>query len=164
MKDCTFYVKDFCYTKDTAVSFVPPIQRRKLSTLDKLALASMEKVFTPEIEEIVFASKYGEIDRLNSIISQYQEFGEVSPAQFSGSVHNYTAGFFCILKKLNIPYYAVSAGDDTLRNGLIKAVISTAGNVLFTYADNFAISCIISKTGGEKYAINEFIDFIEAQK
>jgi len=163
MKKCTFFVENFCFIKEADVSFIPPLTRRKLSLLDKLALTAMNKSFSPKTEEIVFASKNGEIDRLNDLISQYQEYNEVSPAQFSGSVHNYPAGFFCQHKKLNIPYYALSAGDDSLKNGIIKSIISDRENVLFIYADDYAISCIISKTKGKQYSLENFLKFIEGQ-
>ena len=173
MKTQVFYLKKYFYTKSECdISFIPPLLRRKLSAVDKTALASMNKVFSEDVEEIIFASQFGEIDRLNTIINQYREFDEVSPAQFSGSVHNYPAGFFCLLKKLNIPYYALSAGAETFRNGVIKAVLSKHNNVLFTYAENaVSISCIISKDNqGQRMTLDditnsaEFIKLLEAGK
>lgn len=151
MNKHSFYIKDFYYIKDESnidLSFLPSLMRRKLSMLDKFALASMNKIYTTEVEEIVFASRIGEIDRLNKIIDQYQEFDEVSPAQFSASVHNYPVGLFCLYNKINIPYYAVSAGDETFKSGLIKSVLSEKNNVMFTFADDFAFCCLISKTEG----------------
>ena len=168
MKTTSFYIKNYCYLAegDTPdLSFVPTIQRRKLSPLDKIALGTMSKVFTPEVEEIVFASKIGEFDRLKTIIEEYQEFGEVSPAKFSASVHNYPAGFFCLINKLNIPYFALAAGEESFKNGLIKAIISDKKNVLFTHADKTAFSCIVSKTEGTKFELNEIDEnFIELLK
>lgn len=111
-----FYIKDFCYIKSAEeidVSSIPPLVRRKLSPIDKAALSTMIKVFDNNVEEIVFSSQYGEHTRLDTLITQYKEAGEVSPAQFSGSVHNYPAGFFTLINKLNIPYYALSAGENS---------------------------------------------------
>ena len=99
------FIKDFYYTKsdnDIDVSEISPIMRRKLSRLDKHALTTMFKVYSKDAEEIVYASQDGESDRLNTIISQYTGMNEVSPAQFSASVHNYPAGFFTLFKKLNV--------------------------------------------------------------
>lgn len=142
------FIKDFYYTKsdnDIDVSEISPIMRRKLSRLDKHALTTMFKVYSKDAEEIVYASQDGESDRLNTIISQYTGMNEVSPAQFSASVHNYPAGFFTLFKKLNIPYCAVSAGKNSLTAGLIKAAISNYDNVLFTYADRLSVSCMVTK-------------------
>ena len=69
MKKLSFYIKDFCIAKEADVAFIPPLVRRKLSTIDKFALTAFEKVYTPEVEEIVFASEFGEVERLNIIIS-----------------------------------------------------------------------------------------------
>lgn len=149
MKKLSFYIKDFCIAKEADVAFIPPLVRRKLSTIDKFALTAFEKVYTPEVEEIVFASEFGEVERLNKIIEQYQTMNEVSPAQFSGSVHNYPAGFFTLLKKINIPYYALSSGENTISTGLIKSIITPRGNILFCFADDIGISCIVSKTEGK---------------
>ena len=127
------------------------------------------------IEEIVFASRYGEFARLKTIIEQYSEIGEVSPAQFSGSVHNYLAGFFTLEKKSNIPYYATASAENTLSAGLIKSVLSFRNNILFCYADEYGVACIISKdAGGIKCAMTSggndnadeagsFIDFLEGK-
>ena len=164
MKNQRFYVKDFCYIKsenEIDVSFIPPIQRRKLSKLDKMTLTVMSKIYSDEIDEIIFSSKDGESDRLNTIISEYKEFGEVSPTQFSASVHNYPVGFFTLIKKLNIPYYALSAGEETFYAGLVKSIISEK-NVLFVYSDKISIACIISKNAGaelvlKRYKAEEFL-------
>ena len=149
------FIKKFCYTKTADVNFLPPLIRRKLSNLDKYALTAMDKVYSEDVEEIIFASRLGESDRLNKIISQYKEMNEVSPTQFSASVHNYPVGFFTLYKKINIPYFALSAGEKTFQNGFLEAVISNYNDVMFVYAENdFAVSCIISKASGTLKIIN----------
>ncbi len=165
------FVKDFYYTREADTSFLPPLIRRKLGSLDKFAISAMESVYSKEIEEIVFASKAGEVDRLNKIISQYKEMNEVSPAQFSASVHNYPVGFFTLYKKINIPYFALAAGDKTFENGLIEASISAYNNVMFVYAKkDFALSCVLSKKEGKLRLSNipettdEFITLWEGAK
>ncbi len=171
MKKQLFYIKDYYYTKsedDIDVSIIPPLQRRKLSPLDKQALTTMFKVYTEDTEEIIFASEHGEVDRLNTLINQYSESAEVSPAQFSASVHNYPVGFFTLFKKLNIPYLALSAGPKSLSAGITSAVLSRHNNVLFTYTDKLSVSCMISKDSGkikcsleDIEAEDEFENFIQ---
>lgn len=179
MKNC-FYIKDFYYIRDESeidVSFVSPLIRRKLSLLDKVALATTEKVFDKKVEELVFSSEYGEFKRLDTIIGQYQEINEVSPAQFSASVHNYPISFFTLYKKLNIPYHAISSGENSLEAGLIKSIISNK-ETLFTYADTKdvikGVSCLISPAKGkikieyddapsENMEFNDFINFLEGK-
>ena len=178
MKKDIFYIRKYHYIKSEAeldLSSIAPLQRRRRSLADKIAFTVMDKVFDENIEEIVFASRYGEFARLKTIIEQYSEIGEVSPAQFSGSVHNYLAGFFTLEKKSNIPYYATASAENTLSAGLIKSVLSFRNNILFCYADEYGVSCIISKdAGGIKCAMTSggndnadeagsFIEFLEGK-
>ncbi len=178
MKKDIFYIRKYHYIKSEAeldLSSIAPLQRRRLSLADKIAFTVMDKVFDENIEEIVFASRYGEFARLKTIIEQYSEIGEVSPAQFSGSVHNYLAGFFTLEKKSNIPYYATASAENTLSAGLIKSVLSFRNNILFCYADEYGVACIISKdAGGIKCAMTSggndnadeagsFIEFLEGK-
>ena len=178
MKKTIFYINDFFYAQsadEIDISDIPPLLRRKLSPVDKACLSALNKIYHENTEELVFSSSYGEITRLKTIISQYQEFNEVSPAQFSGSVHNYPAGFFTLYKKINIPYYALASGKNSISAGLIKAVLSDKKNVLFVYADELCLACNISKLEGkikcsyefgEKESSDEFsafADFLEGK-
>ena len=178
MKKTIFYISNFYCAKtkdDIDVSDIPPLLRRKLSPVDKACLCACNKIFREDVEELVFSSAYGEITRLDSIISQYQELNEVSPAQFSGSVHNYPAGFFTLYKKLNIPYYALASGENSISAGLVKSIFSEKRNTLFCYADDLALSCIISKNKGnikcefsdeteeDGDEFNRFVDFLEGK-
>lgn len=138
MENARFYIEQisFCSCLDSKLDFMPMLLRRKLSKLDKLALSSIEKVYDNNIEEFVFSSQYGEWERLFSIIKQYTESNEVSPISFSASVHNYLAGIISLVKHSTIPYYSISAGENSLSSGLIKSIISKK-RVLYCCADNF---------------------------
>ena len=178
MKNLPFCIEKFSYItseEQLDVSLIPPLTRRKLSLLDKASLTTMLKVFEFEnIEEIVFSSEYGEFTRLNNLIKQYQELGETSPAAFSASVHNYPVSFFTMYNKLNLPYYALSAGKASLAAGLVKSIRK---RTLFTYADTYdgvkSVSCIISPNQrGMEYSagfyenenFEDFIEFLEGNK
>lgn len=156
MKTQVFYIKNFSIEEteaDLDISQIPPLVRRRLGALDKFALSSMIKTYSPEIEEFVFTSKQGEITRLEKLIEQYTEMNEVSPAQFSASVHNYPVGFFTQLNKLTVPYTALSAGENSISAGLVKSIISKNSEILFTYADSIpnqrSVSIHFSKKEGE---------------
>ena len=155
MKDdlLEFYVNKFCYLDNTQadVSFIEPISRRRMSPLDKIALSVMNKAFTDDIQNIIFASQFGQCERLFKMINQYKEDKEVSPSAFSSSVHNYSAGFFLLNIKKPIPYSALSSMESTIENGLLSSVISNFNNVLFCYCDiynnnNIAFAINLSKT------------------
>ena len=123
--------------------------RRKMSKLDKICIHNMSKIFTPNIQEIVFSSEFGEFDTLNTLVQQYLINKEVSPTKFSVSVHNNINGMFALLNKLNSSYVALSAGKSSLSAGLVKSILSKSDNVLFCYGDTVeqesGLACIISK-------------------
>lgn len=140
----TFYVEKFRYIdflQDADVSFLPPILRRRLSSIDKCTLSLLHEVYSEEIQNLVFSSKYGEVDRLNKIIAQYTEAGEVSPNTFAGSVHNYPAGFFLLNAKKSIPYTAISSNKQPITSGILTSVISQYDKILFCYSDIFEDDC-----------------------
>lgn len=156
-----FYIKKFVSktAEDTDVSFLPPMARRKLSALDKTALCVMEECLKScehdkQNIKIVFASQYGELDRLKKLVAQYSQENEVSPATFSASVHNSAVGQFSLLKKITKSYNSVSAEEDTFSAGLTEAVITAKDcDVLYCYCDAVTpekavgFACIISTCG-----------------
>ena len=63
----SFYISDFYYIKSVEEfksEKIPPLIRRKLSPIDKLAVEVISQVYNNDVEEIVFSSKQGEITRL----------------------------------------------------------------------------------------------------
>ncbi|MBQ3310772.1 beta-ketoacyl synthase chain length factor [bacterium] len=133
-----FFVNKFNYT-DTVdgldLSNLSPIIRRRMSTLDKITFSVLDKTYTDSVQNIVFSSQYGEVDRLLKIIDQYTQNNEVSPNTFSGSVHNYPVSFFLLNKKLSIPYTAISAYENSISSGLLVSLISKYDNILYCYCD-----------------------------
>ena len=136
---------------DINLSGIPSECRRRLSKIDKTTLSLLCKDQNERFDEIVFSSIFGELERLKNIIKQYQTYNEVSPINFSASVHNYPIGYFCRIKKTNKPYNALSSNENSISTGLVKSVISENNSVLFCYADYTekprGVACIISKEG-----------------
>ena len=133
-----FYVNKFNYIKNNDnvdVSFLSPILKRRLGKLDKGTISMLNKTFDDGTENIVFSSQTGELERLLKIIEQYSSYNEVSPNTFTGSVHNYPVGFFLMNTKNTIPYTAVSAGDNSISEGILASVISACEKTLFCYSD-----------------------------
>lgn len=153
-----FYIKNHCHkiSENTDVSFLSPMARRKLSALDKTALCIMNECMgkldkNDRNIKIVFASRYGELDRLKKLVAQYTQENEVSPSTFSSSVHNSTVGQFSLLNKITQSYNSVSAEKDTFGAGLIEAVLNAKdSDVLYCYCDALTpdsaegFGCIIS--------------------
>lgn len=182
MKDnfIEFYVNKFNFLNapdEIDVSFLSPIIRRRLSKLDKGVISLLNKTVSEEIQNIVFSSQTGELERLLKIIEQYTFNKEVSPNTFSGSVHNYSVGFFLLNNKKTIPYNAISAGDNSISSGIMASIISKYSNILYCYCDifkdklyAFCISIDKEQKTGDKYKLilknnnkinNTFNDYIE---
>ncbi len=143
-----FFIYKTSYSTDlnTDLSFIPMMTRRKLSPLVKCAFSTIYNCFEKDDINLVFASQYGEVDKLNLLIEQYTKENEVSPIAFSSSVHNNTIGTFSLLNKINNKYNAVSAGEYSLSNGLLEAITANE-TTLFCYADTIpetkSVSCLI---------------------
>ncbi len=117
------------------VSFVPPMERRRLTGVERAALSVARKVY-PEGEEVpvVFASRWGEIGTTVKLMRQCHDDGEMSPASFSASVHNAAPGAFSLLMKNRAPYTAIAARGRSREMGWLEAT-SMKGRVVFVYAE-----------------------------
>lgn len=118
------------------LAFVPAMLRRRLSTLEKLALAAMWQVYPHDntCVPVVFASRFGELQRTEKLMHQFLAEGEVSPAGFSLSVHNAAPAVFSLATKNEAPYTALSGGERTLETALLDALAGTLPAV-FVYAE-----------------------------
>ena len=75
------------------------------------------------------------MERLIKLIEQYKTENAVSPAVFSGSVHNFAVSSFLLNKNFPVTYTAVSAGTDSFIAALISAIASKYDNNLIVYSD-----------------------------
>ena len=117
------------------VSFVPPIQRRRLSPLQKIFfhLARMESAPAPA--NVVFASRDGEDALTRRTVADFAADGGVSPQRFSASVYNAAPGMWSVFAKNTAPYTAIAAGDDTVRLAFAEALAMDEGPVLVVCAE-----------------------------
>ena len=129
------------------VDFIPSITRRRMSALDKMAISVLNNTFSDDIQNIIFTSRFGEVDRLLKIIAQYCECKEVSPNTFCASVNNYPPSFFLAYKQKSIPYNALSGYKNTIASGLLSSFISDYNKILFCYAD-------VNKDKSSAFALN----------
>ncbi|MBQ6136896.1 MAG: beta-ketoacyl synthase chain length factor [Kiritimatiellae bacterium] len=127
------------------VSFVPPMERRRLTMVEKAAIAVAHRTLEQYAESrglpsgpvgmpVVFASRWGEIGTTLKLMRQMHDEGEMSPAGFSNSVHNAAPGHLSLLLGDKAPYTAVAAGPDSYEMGLLEASMQP-GPVLFVYAE-----------------------------
>ena len=127
------------------VSFIPPLDRRRLTGVERAALSVAWQV-RPEGEvPVVFASRWGEIGVTVKLMTQFHADREMSPAGFSASVHNAAPGAFSLLTRNHAPYTAIAARERSLEAGLLEALAQGAaacsasgpyqGTVVFVFAE-----------------------------
>ena len=132
------------------VSFIPMMERRRLSLVERAALHVAWKIYhlegvdsasVPPASEtpVVFASRWGEIGTTLKLMRQMHDEGEMSPAGFSASVHNAAPGAWSIFTKNRAAYTAIAARERSYEMGLLEAeaqvATRTAPCVLYVYAE-----------------------------
>lgn len=135
-----FFIKTYSSNLSNDLKFLPMLFARKLSSLDKAAFSTLFdciKINPISNTNLVFASIYGQFDKLILLTKQYMKDNEVSPSVFSTSVHNNTIGAFSLFNKITASYTSVSAGSNTISTAFCDAVLQLkeTDDVLFCYAD-----------------------------
>ncbi len=116
------------------VSFIPPMERRRLTGVERAALSVAWRV-RPEGEiPVVFASRWGEIGVTIKLMQQFHAEGEMSPAGFSVSVHNAAPGAFSLLTGNHAPYTAIAARERSLEAGLLET-LALGKSAVFVFAE-----------------------------
>lgn len=160
MKELFFDIKNFSYieNEDFDVTFIPMMTRRKLDKFGRAALYTIYKVYDGGGPNLVFASEYGDYERVVKLIKQRQEDGDVSPSDFSSSVHNACIGLFSLLEKNHASYNSISAGDETISLGLLESILQ-GKDTIFCYAENIdelkSLSISILANANGKYRLSE---------
>ncbi|MCO7513256.1 beta-ketoacyl synthase chain length factor [Pseudomonas guariconensis] len=104
------------------VSFLPAMQRRRLSRLARMAFAvGWPLAEGHETLPLVFVSRHGETPRTFSILSELAERQPLSPTQFSLSVHNAVIGLWSILRGETSEMTALAAAGDGFEHGVLEA-------------------------------------------
>ena len=154
MNTLEFYIKKISHStgENIDLSQIPMMMRRKLSPVGKIALSTILQCYDGEDVRLVYASRYGELERVLKLIKQEHEDNEISPTGFSFSVHNSTIGLFSLINNLHSAYNSVAAGEDSLSAGLLDAVMNRE-KTLFCYAESVdrfeSISMLIDFEEGE---------------
>lgn len=121
------------------VSFLPPMQRRRLSRLSKMAVFVAQQCLHYQPCRTIFACRHGDILRTVDILRSINQHQGVSPTAFSLSVHNAVSGLFSIANKDTLPSSSLAAGKETFACGWLEAMSTlAAGNadrVLLVYYD-----------------------------
>ena len=182
-----FYINKYSYLKKeiSDISFIPMLMRRKLDILGKAGLCTLYNILDKNTNSrLIFASQYGDIERVLKLIQQRKEEGEISPTGFSFSVHNATIGLFSLLNSIKTSYNSISAGENTLSYGILETILTCKENpTIFCFTENkddlqsVSFSCsrtklneqaqeiiFIKETNTKKDSFDDFISFLENKK
>ena len=108
---------------------VPPMLRRRMSRLAKMALTTALQVCDGEpVDYSIFCSQHGEIVRTREILDSISAGEELSPTAFAQSVHNTSSGLFTIVAAMNAPSMSMASGSNTFAYGWLEAQAYLAGN------------------------------------
>ena len=139
------------------VSFLPMLERRRLTSLERAAMHVAWKLFEerkglPPVSGIpvIFASRWGEIGVTAKLMRQMHDEGEMSPAAFSSSVHNAAPGAWSLFTKNRAPYTAIAAREKTYEMGLLEAesqIAAGAAHALYVYAEESTPECYLPEFG-----------------
>ncbi|MBL0794905.1 beta-ketoacyl synthase chain length factor [Pseudomonas sp. B7] len=104
------------------VSFLPAMQRRRLSRLARMAFSvGWPLADGRENLPLVFVSRHGETPRTFEILSDLANDQPLSPTQFSLSVHNAIIGLWSIMRGETSEMTALAAAGDGLEHGMLEA-------------------------------------------
>jgi hypothetical protein len=110
-----------------AVDFLPPLFRRRLSRLSRMALQVAHDCVGAERDlPTVFCSRHGELTRTVELFNDQLRGEPLSPTAFSMSVHNTAAGLYTIASGNTAPSNAVAAMADSLPVALVDAAAAIA--------------------------------------
>jgi hypothetical protein len=106
------------------LGFLPPLQRRRLSPLARMAVACAWPLADDRpAMPVVYASHHGETTRSFELLQALARDEALSPTSFSLSVHNATAGMWSILRKETVESVALSASGDGLESAIAEACL-----------------------------------------
>mgnify|MGYP000290342473 CR=1 FL=1 len=129
------------------ISTIQASARRRLNLFGRNAGAlAANKIDTSPL--IVFASRYGDVERSVAILEQISSGEDISPMNFSLSVHNAVSGLLSIAWKMTEMQSVVAAGSDTFIMGFTEALSLLNAfpkqDVLLVYID-FPLPAVFSE-------------------
>ncbi len=145
---------------------------RRMSKLSKACMYCVSSLVAKEGESIlqlplVYASRYGELDRTHALFGELAEYGEMSPAGFSLSVHNATASLLGLACRNQNNSTTLAAGANTLAMGILEASMFCRENsaCLMLYGDTHPELCSVALLiePGEQTPIPETISDLKVQ-
>jgi hypothetical protein len=106
---------------------IPPLLRRRAERMGRALLHVLSRPELPYAgQPLILCSRWGELPRSLALQRELARDGQVSPQQFSMSVHNATGGLFMMAQKAHAPLTALAAAEEMALAGLQEAAIQLA--------------------------------------
>jgi hypothetical protein len=106
---------------------IPPLLRRRAESMGRALLHVLSRSELPYAgQPLILCSRWGELPRSLALQRELARDGQVSPQQFSMSVHNAIGGLFMMAQKADAPLTALAAAEETALAGLQEAAIQLA--------------------------------------
>jgi len=126
MKPASFYLHNWEYwTPDHPIEksdTTPALLRRRVSSLGRHALSVAWELPEAANARLILSSRHGEFSRTLSLLEAVNGQGELSPADFTLSVHNALIGLLSIAHGNRRGHTAIAAGQESFCFGLLEAV------------------------------------------
>lgn len=100
---------------------IPMMMSRRMSIPSRLSVEVGMTLLEQQPDAAVFISRHGELERTYKIIERLCQQQDVSPTDFSMSVHNAAAGLLTIGGKAPLPITSLAAGEDGFQQGMLEA-------------------------------------------
>lgn len=99
---------------------IPAGHRRRLNAYGRMAVSCGLSVADADSSDVVFCSRYGDIDLAYRLLQALGNAELMSPAAFSLSVHNAVPGVMDLVRKSRVGHTAIAAGLQSLSAGLAE--------------------------------------------
>ncbi|CAM3787658.1 MULTISPECIES: beta-ketoacyl synthase chain length factor [Pseudoalteromonas] len=107
--------------QDIDLSWVAPMQRRRLSPFMKMALHCMHKVAGEQPLAVNFSSRHGDLPKTAGLLDAICIQDALSPTAFGLSVHNAAVGIFSILNNNTAAMNAIACGNESIISTLFDS-------------------------------------------
>ncbi len=126
MKTASFRLRGWGYwTPDCVVEHtnaVPALLRRRVTPLGRQALSSAWELPETANARLILSSRHGEFSRTLSLLEAAANRSDLSPADFTLSVHNALIGLLSIAHGNHKGHTAIAAGQESFCYGLLEAI------------------------------------------
>ena len=108
--------------RDVPSDLIPASHRRRMSVLSRMAVqVALQASSEPHPDFLVFCSQHGEFVRTRRLLDDIANGIELSPAEFSQSVHNTSAGLYAIIADTRAAASCIASGASTFASAWLEA-------------------------------------------